>query len=63
MTTGNEIYDTDDTDEICEYCHGEGYTEDSCGACNGSGEGSYDGSICRTCKGSGVEYIECDCDC
>lgn len=26
-----------------------------CNACGGSGEGSYDGSVCRVCKGSG-EY-------
>lgn len=26
-----------------------------CGFCNGSGEGSYDGSICAWCHGSGVE--------
>ena len=24
-----------------------------CNACNGSGEGSYDGSSCRVCKGMG----------
>ena len=24
-----------------------------CSACNGSGEGAYDGSICSTCKGRG----------
>jgi RecJ-like exonuclease len=25
-----------------------------CGACNGSGEGMRDGTICRECKGKGV---------
>lgn len=25
-----------------------------CGQCSGSGEGMYDGSVCRVCKGSGV---------
>lgn len=24
-----------------------------CGGCNGSGEGSYDGSVCYTCRGKG----------
>ena len=33
---------TDDDDEICP-------------ACNGSGEGMYDGTRCRSCGGSGVE--------
>lgn len=28
--------------------------EDLCGQCNGSGEGMYDGSTCRSCGGSGV---------
>lgn len=27
---------------------------ETCMQCNGSGEGMYDGSICRICKGSGV---------
>lgn len=26
----------------------------NCNDCSGTGEGQYDGSICRTCKGSGV---------
>ena len=26
----------------------------TCMTCNGSGEGSYDGSTCHACKGSGV---------
>ena len=46
--------------EDCDTCEGEGYLEDSCGVCNGSGEGMYDGSSCYYCKGSGVEKIECD---
>lgn len=29
-----------------------------CPACNGSGEGSYDGSSCRTCGGSGETWQE-----
>ena len=28
---------------------------DICSACNGSGEGMFDGSICSICKGSGTE--------
>lgn len=28
--------------------------EDVCGQCNGSGEGMWDGSTCRSCGGSGV---------
>lgn len=31
-----------------------------CTACNGSGEGMYDGSRCFKCKGRGVEPIEQD---
>lgn len=37
------------------------YEQDAlCYACNGSGEGMYDGSICRTCNGSGVIEDERD---
>lgn len=28
--------------------------DDYCPACSGSGEGSYDGSSCRCCGGSGI---------
>ena len=35
----------DDDDEICP-------------SCNGSGEGHYDGTRCRSCGGSGVERTE-----
>lgn len=34
-----------------------------CPACNGSGEGMYDGSTCHKCKGTGgepVEYVDDD---
>jgi len=31
-----------------------------CTACNGSGEGQYDGTRCRSCGGSGVERTERD---
>lgn len=32
--------------------------ESLCTACNGSGEGQYDGTRCGTCKGKGVVYHE-----
>jgi hypothetical protein len=32
----------------------------TCSVCNGSGEGMYDGTRCRSCKGSGVERREED---
>jgi len=38
---------------ICEGCIDAGSI---CPACNGSGEGMYDGSTCRSCGGSGDEY-------
>ena len=28
-----------------------------CSACSGSGEGMYDGSTCRTCRGSGEVWV------
>lgn len=28
-----------------------------CTACNGSGEGQYDGSHCSSCKGTGHQYF------
>ena len=34
------------------------YEPPLCGDCNGSGEGMYDGSRCRGCRGSGVERLE-----
>ncbi len=34
--------------------HHDDDTEYLCGACNGSGEGMYDGSTCGSCKGSGI---------
>ena len=48
---------------MCDICENNGYIEDICGYCNGSGEGMYDGSTCYQCKGSGVEIIICDCNC
>lgn len=32
--------------------------EYTCPACNGSGEGMYDGTRCRQCNGTGVEAVE-----
>ena len=37
-------------DEITEEWYNQ---EDTCGFCNGSGEGSHDGSTCHACGGSG----------
>lgn len=34
------------------------YTEEICSTCNGSGEGPADGTICWSCQGSGVEWVE-----
>lgn len=36
--------------------------DDLCSACNGSGEGMYDGSTCSTCHGYGHERPERDED-
>lgn len=30
----------------------------TCGTCNGSGEGMFDGSTCSHCRGSGEEWEE-----
>ncbi len=47
----------------CQTCDDHGVVENYCSACNGSGEGSYDGSICSQCHGSGIELISCpDCN-
>lgn len=32
--------------------------ESTCPACNGSGEGMYDGSRCRECGGTGIVWTE-----
>jgi DnaJ-class molecular chaperone len=39
-----------------------GYDEDddgeyTCNTCGGSGEGTWDGSTCSVCRGSGVVYL------
>ena len=36
--------------------------DEICSACNGSGEGHYDGSICTSCGGSGAEPVSSDDD-
>lgn len=51
------IPDEDKFEIIDEYEEEEDYEDEDiiCSACNGSGEGMYDGSTCRVCGGSGVE--------
>jgi RecJ-like exonuclease len=49
----NEDYTDDDfEDDGYEICH----------RCKGSGEGTYDGSTCGFCNGTGEEPVEKDCD-
>lgn len=48
--------------ENCEKCEGSGYVMEICRACNGSGEGRYDGSTCKICKGNGEVPEECECE-
>lgn len=51
----------EDEVEECTLCE-NGIIDDLCGACNGSGEGMYDGSTCPVCKGSGSGFSYCDCE-
>jgi len=44
----------------CNLCHDEATL--TCPDCNGSGEGMYDGTTCRTCKGGGAVPCECQED-
>ena len=46
----------DESDFYDDDFYGEGEWN-ICGYCNGSGEGSYDGSTCPVCKGKG-EVLE-----
>jgi len=47
----------------CKTCNGEGRIREYCPVCKGSGEGSYNGSICSNCKGEGEVLIKCnDCN-
>ena len=43
----------------CNDCDGTGHIDYTCGMCNGSGEGMYDGSRCQFCKGSGSDKQLC----
>lgn len=52
--------DLQEDEQICPECSGERLVGYLCAACNGSGEGRYDGSICRSCKSSGTKYGECE---
>jgi len=48
------------SDEICDECE-DGLIRMNCISCNGSGEGSYDESTCRTCGGNGCFIAVCAC--
>lgn len=47
-------------DSAYDAVHGEDWPniEVMCGDCSGSGEGMYEGTRCRTCKGKGVLVYE-----
>lgn len=48
-----------DSDQCCVDCKKPDETEpELCTACNGSGEGQYDGTRCPYCKGSGTLRFE-----
>ncbi len=56
--TKEDVYKNNDEDEdMDEYDDDE---PDTCGSCNGSGEGMYDGSTCSTCRGKGVIFSRRD---
>ncbi len=38
------------------------YRETICPDCSGSGEGTHDGTTCRSCKGSGVDWQPACCE-
>jgi len=42
------------------YEDGHWYEEELCTNCNGSGEGTHEGTKCRTCSGKGIIYHEID---
>lgn len=44
----------------CKECEGQGYIEEVCGSCNGSGEGHHSNKVCRPCRGKGGRNAECD---
>jgi RecJ-like exonuclease len=43
----------------CEWCSGNGFTEEICEECDGDGYDE-DGEVCEECDGTG--YVETDCD-
>lgn len=59
MSPLNNDIDPDDPDELLEE---EGYEDEICSGCSGSGEGIYDGATCTKCHGSGIEPVEKDDD-
>lgn len=60
---GGMTMDKKQTRHDCPECGTEGYIEDGCGFCAGSGEGRCDGTRCDVCRGSGCTIRECDtCD-
>lgn len=48
----NEVHEFDPSDDDVFEDTGD---DDTCPHCNGSGEGMYDGTRCRFCKGTGTE--------
>lgn len=54
----DKLADCDDCDHR-ECCDAE---DELCSSCNGTGEGMYDGTICRSCGGKGInsqtDYVE-----
>ena len=46
------------TCEFSEVCENE-LVEFTCDMCNGSGEGSHDGSTCNFCRGTGATFEKC----
>ena len=64
--TENEEYQRDDAEEYELSQLAQEHDDDDpdiCPTCNGSGEGQYDGTHCRSCRGSGVlRYPSDDAD-
>jgi DnaJ-class molecular chaperone len=48
------------TSDECRECGGFGYHRMTCGTCDGSGQGTYDGSRCHACKGNGEHDQPCE---
>ncbi len=50
-------YDIDFEEDVAAYMSDDSELEprepDICPACNGSGEGEFDGAVCLTCRGRG----------